>query len=156
MNQSSLQQIIKENLHNTIKSFLNEDTNFSDGFNQGFNTFSDNLRQHFEKEKALLNQQQAFTQKILKALQEVNTTIMNLGYTYNLIDNDIDDNKFVVKYYIEGSESWDEDTYYQEERKLYKVLNNLPYDIDVMLEDYDDKACINLTFDGDIIFNSEF
>ena len=156
----NIDKIIKETIRSSIVGIIKES---SDSFDNYLNEFDKSVKDYFEKERILLNNRESYYSTVRSVLISSHNTIMNLDFSYSLVDKDNSfSDRLTVRYFIHGSMNWSDDELYDNEDKLYHIfeMKNLDeLNIDITLKDMRDKGgeCfIELSFDIDSISGFEF
>lgn len=152
---------IQESLNKVLSKFITESQ---------VNTFENNLSfldkkitSYIKEERSKLDNKEQYYLTIKGLIIKLNDIILNLGYNYSLVKNEIEySTVFCVKYFIHGSLNWTEDELFEVDDKLYETfdmdeLNQ--FNIDISLSDMSNKngeSFIKLSFDIDNVFNFEY
>ena len=153
-----LDKLIRESVNNSLKSFLREDS-VQGTFEQCLGMFDNQMSKYIQEQEILLNNKKSYYETVKDIIISCHQRIMSLGFDYSLVKSEFLHSSFIeIKYFINGSLNWDDDTLYDNEDKLYDMFSddNLS-DLDIEIDMYDrrDKGgeCfIVLRFDMDNIF----
>lgn len=153
-----LDKLIIESINNSLKSLLIEDS-VQGTFEQCLGMFDNQMSKYIQDQEILLNNKKRYYETVKYIIISCHQRIMTLGFDYSLVKSEFLHSSFIeIKYFINGSLNWDDDTLYDNEDKLYSMFSddNL-FDLDIEIDMYDrrDKGgeCfIVLRFDMDNIF----
>ncbi|MBR6515514.1 MAG: hypothetical protein IKT40_01525 [Bacilli bacterium] len=158
----NIDNMITESLHKTLKNFINESSSTS--FDSCLERFDNKFNSYIEHQKILLNNRGSYYKTIRDLLVRYNSMILNLGIDYSLVKNVLshNDTRIEVRYFINGSMNWDDDSFFDYEDMLYNrfnfdELNELGIELSLVdMREKGGECFIHLYFDIDTISEFEF
>jgi hypothetical protein len=123
-----MEKIIKETIRKSLKNIIKENNS---GFDSSYSKLIEACEDILDVEREKLKNKEYFYNKIQSLFRNYNEVIMSSGYNFSSIGANYNYGQFSIVYLISGSESWDDDTMYDNEAELVSNLERNNFGIRV-------------------------